>query len=372
MLGDFAKEEFSKEELEALGEAPATVDDSKKTDEGTGKSPEELEADKVAADKAAAAETTQDTSKTVIDDKPAELSIEEKVIAETEGVKLVTENGKQYLIDDDGAKIPVERWRKNFAKTHAEVDSAKKATEETSRKLNLLKELGTEKFYDLYPDEKPANYAPPVKSVKTDEAEPPEDFNTMVVNGGKYNGWQLGDVAKEDPIAASLILNNYMESKRAVVEKESKRQADFQQSFEQERNQFSYNRAKELFNKSDNFTDAEKAQVVKVYEDLSKWMIANKKSHYNMEDAYALMNKDQIIQSKVAEASKAAIEKLTAPGAKSIGTVSTDGKQTGFESYLTMTEGQLTDAIDNMTDKEFKTFLKDAPKELRDKHPGVF
>jgi hypothetical protein len=163
-----------------------------------------------------------------------------------------------------------------------------------------------------------------------------------------------------------------MESKRAVVEKESKRQADFQQSFEQERNQFSYNRAKELFNKSDNFTDAEKAQVVKVYEDLSKWMIANKKSHYNMEDAYALMNKDQIIQSKVAEASKAAIEKLTAPGAKSIGTVSTDGKQTGFESYLTMTEGQLTDAIDNMTDKEFKTFLKDAPKELRDKHPGVF
>jgi len=42
MLGDFAKEEFSKEELEALGEAPAIVDDSKKTEEGAGKSPEEL------------------------------------------------------------------------------------------------------------------------------------------------------------------------------------------------------------------------------------------------------------------------------------------------------------------------------------------
>jgi len=37
-----------------------------------------------------------------------------------------------------------------------------------------------------------------------------------------------------------------------------------------------------------------------------------------------------------------------------------------------MTEGQLTDIIDNMTDKEFKIFLKDAPKELRDKYPGIF
>jgi hypothetical protein len=364
--GDFAKEEFSKEELEALGEAPAIVDDPIKTDEGAGKSPEELEADKTAADKAA-----QDASKTVIDDKPAELSTEEKAIADQEGVKLVTENGKQYLIDDEGAKIPVERWRKNFAKTHAEVDSAKKAAEETSRKLNLLKELGAEKFFELYPDEKPANYAPPVKKDEPVSADV-EDFNTMIVNGGKYNGWQLGDVAKEDPIAASLMLNNYLEGKRAVVEKESKRQADFQQSFEQERNAFCYNRAKELFNKSDNFTDAEKAQTVKVYEDLSKWMIANGKSHYNMEDAYTLMNKDSIIQSKIAEASKAAIEKMTKPGAKSIGNVSSDGKPTGFESYLTMTEGQLTDAIENMTDKEFKTFLKDAPKELREKYPGVF
>jgi hypothetical protein len=372
-VGDFAKEEFSKEELEALGEAEGKVDDSK-TDEGSGKSPEELEAEaaaKVEADKAAADKAAQEASKTAIVEEPKELSTEEKVLADQEGVKLVTENGKQYLIDDEGAKIPVERWRKNFAKTHAEVDTAKKAAEETNRKLNLLKELGAEKFFDLYPDERPANYAPPVKT-EAAAAVSDEDFNTMIVNGGKYNGWALGDVAKEDPLAASLMLNNYLESNRAVKEKESKRQADFQQNFEQERNQFCYNRAKELFNKSDNFTDAEKTQAVKVYEDLSKWMIANKKSHYNMEDAYALMNKDQIIASKIAEASKAAIDKMTKPGAKSIGSISSDGKETGFESYMTMTEDQLSDVIDKMTDKEFKAFLKDAPKELRDKHPGIF
>ena len=43
----------------------------------------------------------------------------------------------------------------------------------------------------------------------------------MLVQGGKYDGWQLGAVAKEDPIAASLMLNNYLEGKRAAVEKES-------------------------------------------------------------------------------------------------------------------------------------------------------
>lgn len=366
-VGDFVKEEFSKEELEALGEAEVKVDDKKKTDEGAGKSPEEIAAE--AAAKGEADKAALEASKTVDEKKPVELSTKEKEAVEKEGVKIIEENGQQYLVDDQGSKIPVERWRKNFARTQAAVDAARQTTEETNRKLNLLKELGVEKYYDLYPDERPANYAPPVKPDAPAAVD--EDFNTMLVQGGKYDGWQLGAVAKEDPIAASLMLNNYLEGKRAVVEKESRRQADFQQSFEQERNSFCYNRAKELFNKSENFTDAEKAQVVKVYEDLSKWMIDNKKSHYHMEDAYALMNKDNIIASKVAEASKAAIEKLTKPGAKSIGTVSTDGTPTGFESYLTMTEDQLSDAIDKMTDKEQLKFYKEAPAELRAKYPSL-
>jgi hypothetical protein len=364
--GDFAKEEFSKEELEALGEAPEKVDDVK-TEDGTGKIQTEVKTEEVKTDE------VKTEAKTETEDKSAELSTEEKTVADQEGVKLITdEKGKQWLVDDEGAKIPVERWRKNFAKTHTEVDNAKKTAEETERKLNLLKELGAEKYYEYYPDEKPANYQPPAARKEADAVQPVEDFNTMVVTGGKYDGWQLGDVAKEDPIAASLMLNNYLEQNRAAVEKESRRQADFQQSFEQERNAFCFNRAKELFNKSDNFTDDEKAQVVKVYEDLSKWMIANKKSHYNMEDAYALMNKDKIIQSKVAEASKAAIKKATEPGVKSIGSGDGAVAATGFESYLTMTESQLEDAIDKMPEKEFKKFLKEAPKALRDKHPGIF
>ena len=336
----------------------------------SGKSPEELEAE--AAAKADGGKL-EDTSKTANDGKTVELSTDEKAIADQEGVKLITdEKGKQWLVDDEGAKIPVERWRKNYAKTHADVEQSKRAAEETNRKLNLLKELGTDKYYEIYPDEKPANYQPPVaRKSEADAVQPVEDFNTMVVQGGKYNGWILGDVAKEDPITASVMLNNYLEQNRAAVEKESRRQADFQQSFEQERNSFCYSRAKELFNKSDNFTEAEKAQVVKVYEDLSKWMIDNKKSHYNMEDAYALMNKDKIIQSKVAEASKAAIEKVTAPGVKSIGSGDGAAATTGFESYLTMTESQLEDVIDKMSDAAQKKFYKDAPKALRDKYPSL-
>ncbi len=361
MAGDYAKEEFTDEEQAALGEDGAEVDDSK-TDEGAGKSQTEVKTEEVKTDEVKTEVKTETENK--------ELSTEEKEVADQEGVKLVTENGKQYLVDDEGAKIPVERWRRNFAKTHAEVDSATKTAEEINRKYNLLKELGTDKYYELYPDEKPASYQPPVTR-KEDPVQPMEDFNTMIVTGGKYDGWQLGDVAKEDPIAASVMLNNYLEGKRAVVEQETRRKADFERGFEQERADFCYSRAKELFNKSDNYSDEEKAKVVKIYEDLSKWMIANKKSHYNMEDAYALMNKDKIIASKVAEASKAAIEKASQPGVKSIGSVSSDGAQTGFESYLTMTEDQLADVIDKMSDKDQRKFYKEAPAALKAKYPSL-
>ena len=114
-VGDFAKEEFSKEELEALGEAEVKVDDKKKTDEGAGKSPEEIAAE--AAAKAAAGGTVDDPSKTADEKKPVELSTEEKAIADQEGVKLITDDkGKQWLVDDEGAKIPVETMAQELRK----------------------------------------------------------------------------------------------------------------------------------------------------------------------------------------------------------------------------------------------------------------
>jgi hypothetical protein len=362
--GDFAKEKFSKEELDALGEAPEAVGSSE--DDGAG----EIHEEQVSDDSA-----KEVSSETGNEEKSARLTTEEKEVAQNEGVKLIEENGRQYLVDDEGAKIPVERWRKNYARTQADIRTALRSAEETNRKLNLLKELGEQRFYEIYPDEMPAGYQPSnAHGDRSDRSGRPAlagDFSNMTVEGGKYDGRLLGDVAREDPLAANLILNNYLETAGAQISREAGQRDEFDRSFAEERDRFCLNRAKELFNKTDNFTDGEKAKIAAVYEELSRWMIAGGVPHYNMEHAWFLMNKDRIIQSARATAAEAAVKKAIEPGVKSIGSKSESGRATDYDSYLTMTEDALADAIDGMSDARQKRFYKEAPQELRNKYPAL-
>ena len=84
-VGDFVKEEFSKEELEALGEAEVKVDDKKKTDEGAGKSPEEIAAE--AAAKGEADKAVWKLPKPWMRKNPSNCQLKEKEAVEKEGVK---------------------------------------------------------------------------------------------------------------------------------------------------------------------------------------------------------------------------------------------------------------------------------------------
>jgi hypothetical protein len=101
-------------------------------------------------------------------------------------------------------------------------------------------------------------------------------------------------------------------------------------------------------------------------------MVANKIAHYRMDDAYFLMTKDKVIKSAKIDAAKAVINDATKKPVGSIGSGDSNAGVSGFEAYLSMTEEALGKEIDQMPEKKFKAFLKDAPKALRDKHPGVF
>jgi len=357
--GDFAKEKFSKEELDALGEAPEAVGSCE--DDGTGEIREEQ------AGEDSGKEVSSETGN---EEKSAQLTIEEKEVAQKEGVRLVEENGRQYLVDDEGAKIPVQRWRKNYARTQADIRTAVRAAGETNKKLNLLKELGADRYYEIYPDEAPEGYQPSAaQNNRRSQPESAGDFTNMMVQGGKYDGRLLGDVARENPQAANLILNNYLET--VQTSRQARQMEEFDRSFAEERDQFCLNRAKELFNKTDNFTDSEKAKIAGVYNELSRWMIAGGVPHYNMEHAWFLMNKDRIIQSARAAAAEDAVKKAIEPGVKSIGSGSGQGRATDYDSYLSMTEDALADAIDRMSDAQQKRFYKEAPVELRNKYPSL-
>ena len=360
-VGDYIKEEFTDEEKAALGE----VDDSTNGEgEGAGKTQDELDAEAKAKSDAEAEEKAktdaEGKSKTEEEQKP---DAETQAVIEKEGGKLVTENGKQYVVDEDGAKIPLARFKKIYFQA--------KGKEETETKFNLFKTLGAEKYYEAYPDERPADYKPPVER-KADPPHSTAEIYRMTVTGGQYDGWTVADVAKEDPVAAQVMVNDYLESKRATVEAETRKKQEFNTAFENEKKAFMWERAKEVTGKTDQYTPEEIQQVNGIYNQLSTWMIANKKSHYRMEDAWRLMNHDEIIKKATVKAAQDALKTATdKKPVASIGSGDRSAGLTGFEAVMAMTEDQLTKHIGGLPDKEYTKFLKDAPKALKDKFPSL-
>jgi hypothetical protein len=360
--GDFHKEEFTAEELAVLGEAEGSGAD--KTDEGAGKSPDELKAeeDKAKAEADAAAEGKSKTE----EKKPEEISEDDKAVIAAEGVQTVTDEktGKTYVIDEDGEKIPFTRWRKLYA----ESKGAKSKELELTNKLNLFKQLGAEEYYKQFPNERPANYTPPKPAQAQDL---PTGTDEWVITGGKYDGMTLGEVAQENLDDALTIYNNSIQEQKkptnAVLNEETQKQMDEQ--FQNEQKQFFVNRAKEIFKKESGLSQAELNAITNKYLELTHWMNTNDKVMYSLEDAYRLMTYEKSVQSARIEGSKAALEKLTKEKPISIGGGDGGAKPSGFDGLLAMTEGQLEKHIDAMSDKESREFFKNAPMELRKKYP---
>lgn len=379
--GDFQKEEFSPEELAALGEAVPEGEGG--NDGATGKSPEELEAEaqaKAAADAQAQAEAdaklaAEGASKTEKEVEKTELTAEEKVKVEEEGVKLIKDEktGKQYLVDEDGTKIPVERWRKNFAKTHSAATEAQREAEETKHKLNLFKQLGADKYYEIYPQEKPADFQPTSKPAPTKKLDI-DDFRTVTVQGGEYDGLTLGEVAKEDPLAAQVILNNHLNAIAAEEAKVEAEKAAVIRDTQLEQEAFVVSLAKQKFGKSGQVTDytpEEQAEIAREYNALTAWMAQNNKIIYRLEDAYRIMNHDKIIHSEKLKAAEAALKDATKNKIPAIGGGDGMTHITGYEAYLKMSSDALAGVIDKMTDADQRTFYAKAPKELKEKYPSL-
>ncbi|MEN6423307.1 MAG: hypothetical protein ABFD76_15310 [Smithella sp.] len=362
MGGDFVKEEFTDEEKAALGE----VDDSKN---GEGKPPEEADRkdDKPPEDEKPPEDGKPPEGKTDEEVKP---DAETQAVIDEQGAKLITENGKQYVVDDEGAKIPLERFKKVYGRSK----ELQRENEEIKTKHNLFKILGAEKYYEIYPSEKPADFQPAKPPIK----EKPVDIYALQVTGGEYDGYTLKEVADSDPVAAQILVNNYYEQQRqkkeadkALQDSEAKKEAEFRESFEREKKTFLGERAKELFSKDKDFTQEEINQVVKVYDNLSKWMINNKKTHYSLEDAYLIFNRDDIMKRERTKASQDALKKATEKPLSAIGNGDSNAGLTGYENVMAMSENELTSHIDKMTDKAAAKFFKEAPKSLKDKYPAL-
>ncbi len=345
-VGVFHEEQFDKEELAALGEAEGTVTDPVVKETVPKEGPEPKEEPK---------ETPKEEPKEEPKTEPkAEPTAEEQAAAKEQGFRVETdEKGHTYIIDEDGTKIPPKR----FKEIYFEAQEGRRSTE----KLKLLKELGPDEYYRVYPEEAPSTYRPPHERVdplslvagRTNPAVPYQ-----------YEGMTLRDIMKADPDEGARLLESWREGQKTEVDTKTR---EIQETVA-EADEFAAAVAKEIFNRDSlkALTPEEEKAINDLIPEVYKWGVDNGKSKYRLVDVWRLKNKaDPVKQEK-------ALKSLEVkPAVKSIGSGGGSAGLTGFEAYEAMSESELTDKIDAMKDKELREFYKKAPQSLRKKYPSI-
>ena len=249
---------------------------------------------------------------------------------------------------------------------------------EANRKIQLLKELGHQKYFEIYPDEAPAGYQPPQKAQPKPEPQHApasmEQVGEMVVQvPGRYQGMTLNEVFEVDKAAGTILLNQYIAYENQVVQAERAKQTEAQQKqlAVREVTNFCSARAIELYDKDlSEATDEETAEVAKVLQGVIDWQKKTKQLNLTVEQAYYRMRNEEK-RSKEQQA-KQTLEKVQTPAVGSVGTKKVAGGELGYEALMTMSKDQLTDHIDSMPRAKFKEFMKDPNNPLRKKYPDMF
>ncbi len=363
--GDYEKDELTAEELALLGkgetaEASETSDaTSSETKEGP-ETQETSEQTEETADKTA--DISEDKKEPETEPK-VEPSPEEKTAAEAMGLRI--EDG--HIVDDDGTKIPAKRWKSLYR----DYKDAKRDSETTQKKLDLLKQRDPDRYYELYPEERPAGYQPKPKSEPVPEI-PPDRVGELLFNreGHPYHGMSLNEIYGINPAFARQLQDQYEAAVRAQREAAIAKQNDeiLQRETANEVNRFSESIAEELYGKDvSELSKDEEAAVIQIVNDVSLWMTKNKAGKMSVNRAYLRMKKEQ--EQAKAEAAKKTVETMKKEPVKSAGTKAVDGKLTGDEAYLSMSAEQFADEIDKMPEAKFNKLMREGSDALRKKYP---
>ncbi len=371
-MEDAFKDEITEEERAIqMGEVVPDEDaglPASETPAGTGT----LEAEKPAQEtekpavEAAATETKEE--------KPEALTEEEKKEIEASGFKFETDKkGRTYVTDADGTKVPEARFGKIY-REGKEAKSLKQERDELKQKSDLLKQLGPEEFYRLYPDEAPEGYKPPERKAASPAV--PDGFDVMAlqVKGGKYDGYTLRDVMGLDADEGLKMFNRWKDGQASATREQEEKVTQTQRERKAEATSFGLRRAKELFGVEDekNLTPEQDRKIILLGQEVLAWQMKNNCLHYSWEDAYRLMKYDETITKAREEGAKGAVKGLQKAGPVSIDTTGGGGVQpTGWEAVSTMTEKEFEAHIDGLDDAGMTKFLKEAPASIRTKFPSM-
>lgn len=311
-----------------------------------------------------------------VEDEAGETSEEqgEKTEQEAEGeaseeekgeLKEAAEEGEEKTAEEEeeqeDARIPQSRLNEVVAQR-----------EEAKQKLDLFKRLGPDKYYEVYPDEKPKETDEGTKAPPLSRIPSMKEAGNMIVKGGEYDGKTLAEVYEVDSLAATDLYIAFREEQREQARSQEQEQTKLKEESERELNRFSQNLCQELYEKDiDALSDDEGKEIDKIIQSVLDWMEETGRGGGKVEDAYWLMNKDRILADAKEKGVKSFVKTLQKKTVPNVKGNKGGGAKTGYEAYEGMSENQLAETVANMSDPQFEKFRKDAPESFKKKFPGV-
>jgi len=246
---------------------------------------------------------------------------------------------------------------------------------QSEQKLDLLK-TNPEEYYRRFPDERPATKAAPAD--KDFESGKPVDtgkVEDVLIEGGNYDGWKFGDVFKRDPVTAYKISPYHarlIHDQQLDSEREQRSSVErLKEESEKEVISFSASIAKELFEKSDDLTPEQTKEVEAVLNKTLDWMGKTGRGGGILADAYTLMNIGSEKKKAAVSGAKAVIDAGRKGRVQTISSSASSGSLTGYEAIEAMSADELAFEIGSWPEKKYSDFLKNAPKSIRKKLPNI-
>lgn len=369
-MGD--EDTFTKEELEILGEAPAEPpagDPAPPATEEAAAPPADGEAPPAEGGE----KPTEGKGEPKPEAKPAEQehTEEEQKAVESMGARI--EGG--FIIDDEGTKIPITRWRKLYAtskEAERQRETAYAGKVEIENKFKLFRTVGPEKYYSMFPNEAPAGgYKPPAPTRIPAQPDPLDLVAQYPDPSHQYHGMTLRDIYNVDAAEGRRLERGWEQVQRTAERTEAERRQSLIRESEEEINTFTADFAREHYGKEAKELSAQQeTEISKVIQDTLDWMKKTGRGGGVLADAYFVMNREQILEGERKKAGKKALEALKQPSIPSIGGGgrASAGSMSAYES---MSADQLAEAIANMEDRAALAFLKNAPETLKAKYPGI-
>jgi len=230
------------------------------------------------------------------------------------------------------------------------------------QKYKLLKDLGPDKFYELYPDEAPKKDEPPAEEEEEEETRKWTDIPDLEFEDGPHAGKTLKEVYNEDPYYATMAYNNYLrEEDRRVSEEESQKEKE-QRVLIEKIDTFAGTISNEKFGQPlDKLNKEQREEVEKIVDETIDWMQETGRGGSSLEDAYMLKNLGS-------EGKAIYLVKDVVPSMSDGGNIPPSGSDV-YDRVLEMTSEQLDGMIRTMGDVEFENFLTNAPPKVRTKFP---